>query len=107
MSGSGKQSLTRFAAAMGGFKCFQLELRRGYGMTEFREDLKVGLIPSCTAFSAHIVHQFSAFHTDNWCSRLQHSAAAQDAQACGSACMGAVCWLPRRQLAAPHLGSSC
>ena len=61
MSGSGKQSLTRFAAAMGGFKCFQLELRRGYGMTEFREDLKVSHTFGRIAFSAHVMHQFSAF----------------------------------------------
>ena len=67
MSGSGKQSLTRFAAAMGGFKCFQLELRRGYGMTEFREDLKVGHTSSCMAFSAHVMQQLSAFLTDNRC----------------------------------------
>lgn len=41
VGGSGKQSLTRFAAHMGGFKCFSIELSRGYGLTEFREDLKV------------------------------------------------------------------
>ncbi len=68
VSGSGKQSLTRFAAAMGGFKCFQLELRRGYGMTEFREDLKVSHTSSCIALSAHVMHQLCyASHTDNRC----------------------------------------
>ncbi|KAK9823491.1 hypothetical protein WJX72_003121 [[Myrmecia] bisecta] len=40
VSGSGKQSLTRFAASMGGFKCLQLELKRNYASPEFREDLK-------------------------------------------------------------------
>jgi len=42
VSGSGKQSLTRFAAALGGCACQQLELTKAYGLTEFREDLKVG-----------------------------------------------------------------
>ena len=40
VGGSGKQSVTRFAASMGGFKCVQIELTRGYGSNEFREDLK-------------------------------------------------------------------
>lgn len=40
VGGSGKASLTRFATYMGGFKIFSIELTRGYGSTEFREDLK-------------------------------------------------------------------
>ncbi|KAL3154307.1 hypothetical protein ABBQ32_013792 [Trebouxia sp. C0010 RCD-2024] len=40
VSGSGKQSLTRFAAALGGFTCVQLELTKAYSLTDFREDLK-------------------------------------------------------------------
>ncbi len=40
VGGSGKQSLTRFATFMGGFKIFSVELTRGYGANEFREDLK-------------------------------------------------------------------
>ncbi|KAG1670781.1 hypothetical protein FOA52_014009, partial [Chlamydomonas sp. UWO 241] len=40
VGGSGKSSLTRFATHMGGFKIFSIELTRGYGSNEFREDLK-------------------------------------------------------------------
>eukprot|EP00884_Botryococcus_braunii_P021122 jgi/Botrbrau1/7694/Bobra.0159s0132.1 len=40
VAGSGKQSLTRLAAFIGGFKCYQLQLRRGYSPTDFREDFK-------------------------------------------------------------------
>ena len=40
VGGSGKQSLTRFASYISEMKCFQIELSKGYGYTEFREDLK-------------------------------------------------------------------
>jgi len=40
VGGSGKQSSTRFAASMAQMKCFQIELKRGYNSTDFREDLK-------------------------------------------------------------------
>lgn len=40
VGGSGKSTLTRFAAHMGGFQCFSIELARNYGIVEFREDLK-------------------------------------------------------------------
>ena len=40
VGGSGKQSLTRFAAFVCGQRCFQIELRKGYGPVDFRDDLK-------------------------------------------------------------------
>ncbi len=46
VGGSGKQSLTRMACALGGSKCFQIELTRGYGLVEFREDLKKIMLQS-------------------------------------------------------------
>jgi dynein heavy chain len=40
VGGTGKQSLTRMACVMGGFTNIQIEITRGYGHVEFREDLK-------------------------------------------------------------------
>ena len=40
VGGSGKQSLTRLAAFVCGQPCASIELRKGYGMADFREDLK-------------------------------------------------------------------
>jgi len=40
VGGSGKQSLTRMACHMSGVEIFTIELVRGYGINEFREDIK-------------------------------------------------------------------
>ena len=39
VGGTGKQSLTRLAAHMNSYKCFQIELTRGYNYDSFHEDL--------------------------------------------------------------------
>lgn len=39
VGGSGKQSLARLAASIGGFDVVQLQIRPGYGILEFKKDL--------------------------------------------------------------------
>jgi dynein heavy chain len=41
VGGSGKQSCTRLATAMCEYKCFTIELKKGYNITSFRDDIKV------------------------------------------------------------------
>ena len=40
VGGSGKQSLTRIAAFIADMPCLSIEINRGYGIKEFREDIK-------------------------------------------------------------------
>uniref|UniRef100_K3WA67 Dynein heavy chain n=1 Tax=Globisporangium ultimum (strain ATCC 200006 / CBS 805.95 / DAOM BR144) TaxID=431595 RepID=K3WA67_GLOUD len=44
MSGSGKRSLTRLAAFLNGYSCFEIEAKKNYGVTDFREDLKAMML---------------------------------------------------------------
>merc|ERR1712168_449572 len=39
VGGSGKQSLSRLAAAISGLDVFQIQLRKGYGITDLKIDL--------------------------------------------------------------------
>uniref|UniRef100_A0A3Q3IZZ6 Dynein, axonemal, heavy chain 1 n=1 Tax=Monopterus albus TaxID=43700 RepID=A0A3Q3IZZ6_MONAL len=40
VGGSGRQSLTKLASYVSGYQCFQIELSKNYGQTEWREDIK-------------------------------------------------------------------
>jgi dynein heavy chain len=44
VGGSGRQSLSRLASFIVEYDCFQIEVVKGYGMTEFKEDLKTCLM---------------------------------------------------------------
>ena len=44
VGGSGKQSTTRMAAFISQMDCIQISISRGYGLNEFREDIKTLMI---------------------------------------------------------------
>ncbi|CAD5112359.1 DgyrCDS1592 [Dimorphilus gyrociliatus] len=58
VGGCGKQSLTRLASHMNGYKCFQIELSRGYDYSSFHEDLKK-LYTSAGVENQHTVFLFT------------------------------------------------
>jgi dynein heavy chain len=58
VGGSGRQSMTKMATYMAGFKCVQVEIAKGYGKAEWREDIKNVLLQA-GAKNTPIVFLFS------------------------------------------------
>jgi len=44
VGGSGRQSLTRLSTFCANYKCFQIEVIKGYSMNNWREDVKKALM---------------------------------------------------------------
>ncbi|KAF4747550.1 Dynein heavy chain 1, axonemal, partial [Perkinsus olseni] len=44
VGGSGRQSLTRLSSFICDYECYQIEVAKGYGMNEFKEDVKTCLM---------------------------------------------------------------
>merc|ERR1719161_1905467 len=44
VGGSGRQSLSRLASFISEYACYQIEVAKGYGMNEFKDDLRQCLL---------------------------------------------------------------
>ncbi|KAJ8313399.1 hypothetical protein KUTeg_009027 [Tegillarca granosa] len=60
VGGTGKQSLTRLASHICGYKCFQIELSRGYDYAAFHDDLKK-LYDSAGVKNQHTTFLFTGY----------------------------------------------
>lgn len=61
VGGSGRQSITRLATSMGHMTMFQPEISKSYGMTEWRDDLKVGIAVTHRLFPVVQIYPVYAF----------------------------------------------
>eukprot|EP00501_MAST-03F_sp_TOSAG23-6_P001833 GSMAST32.ASY1.ANO1.1911.1 assembled CDS len=58
VGGSGRKSLTRLATFVAQYKCISIEITRGYGFTEWREDIKT-LLMTAGADNKQVVFLYS------------------------------------------------